>query len=229
MIYKNKNAWMYHYRKDAWCEKYFPEFYTLFKGYPPSIPVQYGRQRGRTSAVEMRPWWWGSAGIGEITPYCRRKIEVPFVDRGGMERIKVVYETVEEDEFVDWCDKRNYFRNGAKTPNGGPGLHPDSFVGAEDLRNTREYWSKYPNVANHITCWNGKYYYGGATGRTDPFGTNAFFVPTGRATPSYIQDKEGPDYAPDAVDSFHNLLYPDAVRGDQDEYNKERWSAVLSQ
>jgi len=228
MIFRNKIAWLYHYRKDAWCERYFPEYYNLFKGYPPSIRVNYGRARGFTGAPEMRPWTWGRGDIGEITPYGRRKVEVPFIDRGGMERVKVIWEPVEEDEFVDWCREVDYYRNGAKTPNGGPGLHPDAFVGAEDLRNTREYWSNYPNVVNFITCWNGRYYYGGAATSDDPYGKNAFFVPTGRTTPSYIQDKWGPDYALTAVDSFHKPLYPDAIRGDQEEYDTARWSAILT-
>lgn len=230
--------------KDAWCRKYFPEYHALFGGYPKSIPVVYGdpdapgpHVTGQTRPVELAPWEYFDGEDGSIDEYGNRW-SVSY-DKDG--RKLMSKSPASEEDFIAWCDKRNYFRS-------GEGLDPSVFVDAVDFRGS--YWQSNRNLylrslsekgketpfltkPNRISCPSGTFFDEAGPSELNPWGVNAFFIPSGTKKPSYISKRWGPDYRPDTsqVPGLSMLVYWDeAIDGpkpSQEEYDKARWKVWL--
>jgi len=238
---KNPITKLWKKDKDAWCRRYFPQFAEVFGGYPKPLKITYGRISRTTTPVEMRPWEWPEQ---EFRPNGTKFRATGGTAKNG--RPLGVWEDATEAEFVDWCDRINYFLNGGLSPSGGPGLNPGVFIGAVDYRNRawfeRRKASKETTKRNklrsrqglplipvlsaaHITCTSGRYYYSQGPGPSNPWGVNAFFIPYGAKEPSYIQQWWGPDYRPDVTYLGHVQWdeEADGPKPSQAEYNKARW------
>jgi len=136
------------YRGDlqAWRLLFFPEYdglptsaiVTYYNPFKP--PTRRPRIRRVSPIQELAPW--GNSGEtddlrgiadgyaqGVIHPSCFRFAvkEVVISRRGRPDRTiqKKTMEAVPVDEYIDWCDGLNYFRNGGQSSWGiGLGLNP---------------------------------------------------------------------------------------------------------
>lgn len=206
---------LYHEDKNAWCQKYFPEYYNLWGKYPEFLPNDI------VIPFEVTPWegWDDGTGINPNGTILGTE-EKEIVEDDGTTRIatRETYLDVPEDEYLFWCEQINWFRNGNLTPLGGPGLDPRVFLGATNS-------TTHPR--QRLNCRSGTYYF---TQPPDPknefFGVNSYFARNGRRLFSYVSDKYGPGnwnpvaYGGGGRDS--DLPLPDL-----DEYNTQWWARTL--
>ncbi len=225
-------ARMYQREKEKWRDLFFPGF----EGLPFSAVRDFGQVKGTSGILELVPWgtkaWQDLSAIkadtakGAIDPVGKRlffeRIVIPGKPKRGnrpatpdKKRSRWSYEVVPIEEYVEWCDSLNFFRNGGISPNnGGPGLNPRLFEGgAWDIR-TGNYWklNEKQYYRNPIRCEAGIYF--GQLGpgvKEYPYGANTLFFANGDKYPMYIGDKWGPDY--------RNM----ASRSSQEEYDELCW------
>lgn len=238
--------------KHAWCKKYFPEYYDLFGGYPPSIKVIYGEPSnpddplagassgsvsfsGSVRPTELAPWEYFDGNDGSIDEY-GNKWSVSYDSNGHIQMSKT---PVSETEFTRWCDGLNYFKS-------GKGLDPTVFVGAIEYRGRQ--WhkdtalfnaqqgdrdAKYKTKPDRITCRTGIYLPEAGPNTTNPWGVNASFHPNGQTEPSYISKRWGPDYRPDSSQlpgAPEVIWWNEAEHGPrptQEEYDRARYTVWL--
>jgi hypothetical protein len=164
---------------DAWMGEFFPEYIPItayFEG--ANIPVP----------IEVTPWEGWDNGMG-IQPNATRigTEEREIVNKQtGETRVatRTTYLDVSEEEYREWAERINYFRNGGLTPLGGEGLNPNIFRGA---RNSVSHPRK------RLECLSGTYYFPQPPNRSnDRFGVNSYFKRKGRSKYSYVSDKYGP-------------------------------------
>ena len=227
--------------KDAWCEKHFPEYAEIFEGYPPAIPRTYYDPfnpprglsvKGYTGAAEMTPWFGWDGSVDPRTS--KEAVMMTTVERektSGLDPFKHVI--MSEEKFQAWCDKINFFRNGGRTPLGGPGLNPIVFIGAFDIR-TGSYWEEAAEYRRDetilvkpdvVTCETGIYRPTRGPSDRNPWGVNSSFTLFEHGFPSYVSDKWGPDHRPDTGYLGHVFFdeSEDGPRPTQEEYDQARW------
>lgn len=217
--------------RDQWIYEFFPEYAELFGGYPSSIKRAYGRITGSAGLVpERTPWQGWMSGAGVIMASGIRWGAPPMDPNVRAPGFPLAYHDVPEDEYRAWCDRCNWYRNGGRTPLGGPGLDPALVLEGVDDRSGADYWQRLARYRaekllvkpNFITCPGGVYLPMRGPGGGNPWGVNSAFIANGERTPLYVSDKWGPAH----FDPPPWIGKPAKVP-DQADYDRERWSVYL--
>lgn len=111
----------YNNGSDEWMKEYFPEYHEANDG-ETQVKSQ-GPVTSRMTVPEMAPWkFWSDPRIPESKRIDPNGFRYEVDENGTATRVPV-----SDEEYRAWCDKYNYFRNGGRTPYGGPGLDPTVF------------------------------------------------------------------------------------------------------
>ena len=219
-------AKLYKDEPNEWRKIFFPEY----DGLPWGATVISGNIRGTSIVQELSPWkhykpFQAVANIrlgltkGEIDPIGKR-LAYTEQPSGAFQDDLVA---VPLDEYIDWCNSLNWFRNGNLSIWSGeyPGLDPKLFGdevldirGQQYLKNRRKRDFRQP-----IRCSGGTYFR--QLGPKNDWGQNSlFFAHDSAGPPMYISDRWGPDNRPDVKGKS-------MFRPTQEKYDSDAWHKVI--